>query len=109
MKSEKQISNLRKYPLPYPKEPPYVPTVLPTETKVESGTSQNKSGISVNLSNSGVLSDAGCKDYPLPGYSINPFLVQLVLATRWSTTFSSKVDLPHTIDFRVLCGAKLVT
>jgi len=29
------------------------PTFLPTETKVESGTSQSKSGTSVNLSNSG--------------------------------------------------------
>ena len=28
---------------------------LPTETKVESGTSQRKSGTSVNLSNSGTL------------------------------------------------------
>ena len=32
---------------------------LPTETKVESGTSQSKSGTSVNLSNSGNPSDSG--------------------------------------------------
>ena len=29
--------------------------------------------------------------------------------TRWSTTLSSKVNLPHLIDFRVLRGAILVT
>ena len=29
--------------------------------------------------------------------------------TRWSTTLSSKVNLPHTIDFGALCGANLVT
>jgi hypothetical protein len=32
-----------------------VPFALPTETKVESGTSQSKSGTSVNLSNGGNL------------------------------------------------------
>ena len=32
---------------------------LPTETKVESGTSQSKSGTSVNLSNSGELIRVG--------------------------------------------------
>ena len=26
------------------------------------------------------------------------------LTTRWSTTLSSKVNLPHAIDFRALCG-----
>ena len=26
------------------------------------------------------------------------------LSTRWSTTLSSKVNLPHAIDFRALCG-----
>jgi len=31
---------------------------LPTETKVESGTSQSKSGTSVNLSNSGYLNQS---------------------------------------------------
>jgi len=30
-------------------------------------------------------------------------------ALRWSTTRSSKVNLPHAIDFRAICGAKLVT
>ena len=29
--------------------------------------------------------------------------------TRWSTTLSSKVNLPHAINFRALCGANLVT
>ena len=29
--------------------------------------------------------------------------------TRWSTTLSSKVNLPHVINFRALCGANLVT
>ena len=29
--------------------------------------------------------------------------------TRWSTTPSSKVNLPHTINVRSLCGANLVT
>ena len=28
---------------------------------------------------------------------------------RWSTTLSSKVNLPHVIDFRALCVANLVT
>jgi len=28
---------------------------------------------------------------------------------RWSTTFSSKVNLPHAINFRALCGVNLVT
>jgi len=30
-------------------------------------------------------------------------------ATRWSTPVSSKVNLPHAIDFRALCGANFVT
>ena len=30
-------------------------------------------------------------------------------STRWSTTLSSKVNLPHAINFRALCGAYLVT
>ena len=29
--------------------------------------------------------------------------------TRWSTTLSSKVNLPHAINLRALCGANLVT
>ena len=29
-------------------------------------------------------------------------------STRWSTTRSSKVNLPHAINFRTLCGANLV-
>ena len=29
--------------------------------------------------------------------------------TRWSTTLSSKVNLPHAIHFRALCVANLVT
>jgi len=29
--------------------------------------------------------------------------------TRWATTFSSKVNLHNTINFRALCGANLVT
>ena len=29
--------------------------------------------------------------------------------TRWSTALSSKVNVHHAIDFRVLCGANLVT
>ena len=29
--------------------------------------------------------------------------------TRWSTTLASKVNLPHAINFRALCGANLVT
>ena len=33
----------------------------------------------------------------------------LLHSTRWTTTISSKVNLPHAINFRVLCGAKLVT
>ena len=41
------------------------PRALPTETKVESGTSQSKSGTSVNLSNSGEpaspLAAAACR------------------------------------------------
>ena len=36
--------------------------------------------------------------------------VLLVLpATRWSSTISSKVDLPHAINFRALCGVNLIT
>jgi len=31
------------------------------------------------------------------------------LPTRWSTTLSSKVNLPQEIHFRVFCGANLVT
>jgi len=31
------------------------------------------------------------------------------VATRWTTTLSSKVNLPHEIDVRALCGANLVT
>ena len=31
------------------------------------------------------------------------------MSTRWSTTLSSKVNLPHAINFRALCGANLVT
>ena len=30
-------------------------------------------------------------------------------STRWSTTLSSKVNLPHAIKFRALCGENLVT
>ena len=30
-------------------------------------------------------------------------------ATRWSTSRSSKVNLPHAINFRALCGTNLVT
>ena len=30
-------------------------------------------------------------------------------ATRWSTPVSSKVNLPHPINFRALCGANFVT
>ena len=29
--------------------------------------------------------------------------------TRWSTTLSSKVILPHSVTFRTLCGANLAT
>ena len=29
-------------------------------------------------------------------------------STRWSSTLSSKVNLPHVINFRVLCGANVV-
>jgi len=48
--------NSRGFPIPFAS--PFVslrspPRALPTETKVESGTSQSKSGTSVNLSNSG--------------------------------------------------------
>jgi len=32
-----------------------------------------------------------------------------LVTTRWSTTPSSKVNLPHAINFRALCGANLVT
>ena len=39
---------------------PFLLRALPTETKVESGTAQIKSGTSVNLSNSGEL-QAGCR------------------------------------------------
>jgi len=31
------------------------------------------------------------------------------IPTRWSTTLSSKVNLPHAINFRAFCSAKLVT
>jgi len=30
-------------------------------------------------------------------------------AARWSSTLSSKVKLPHAMNFRALCGATLVT
>ena len=30
-------------------------------------------------------------------------------STRWTTTLSAKVNLPHGINFRALCGANLVT
>ena len=30
-------------------------------------------------------------------------------STRWTTTLSSKVKLPHAINFRALCGANVVT
>ena len=30
-------------------------------------------------------------------------------ATRWGTTLSSKVNLPHAIEFTALCGATLVS
>jgi len=31
------------------------------------------------------------------------------LPTRWTTTLSSQVNLPHAINFRASCGANLVT
>ena len=34
---------------------------------------------------------------------------KLEVATRWSTTLSSKVKLPHRISCRALCGVNLVT
>ena len=37
------------------------------------------------------------------------FSVEIAFPTRWSTTLSSKVDLHHAINVRVLCGASLVT
>ena len=36
-------------------------------------------------------------------------LHQRHLTARWSTTLSSKVNLPHAIKFTALCGAHLVT
>ena len=41
-------------PIPFASRLRSPPRALPTETKVESGTSQSKSGTSVNLSNSGL-------------------------------------------------------
>jgi len=35
--------------------------------------------------------------------------LQLAESTQWSTTLSSKVNLPHTINVRALCAANLVT
>ena len=35
--------------------------------------------------------------------------IRLALSTRWSMTLSSKVTLPHAIDFRALCGENMVT
>jgi len=35
--------------------------------------------------------------------------VCLTPTTQWSTTHSSKVEMPHAFDLRVLCGANLVT
>ena len=31
------------------------------------------------------------------------------MSTRWSTTLSLKVNLPHAIDFRAKCGVNFVT
>ena len=38
-----------------------------------------------------------------------PILQRRYPTTRWCTTLSSKVNPPHSIDFRVLCGTNLVT
>jgi len=40
---------------------------------------------------------------------ITCFFFVFYCTTRWSTTLSSKVNLPCAINFRALCGAKLVT
>ena len=36
-------------------------------------------------------------------------MIGIGVSTRWSTTLSSKVNLPHAINFRASCGADLVT
>ena len=32
-----------------------------------------------------------------------------LVSTRWSTALSSKVNLPHAVNFRAVCGASLTT
>ena len=39
----------------------------------------------------------------------NKYVAGNKYTTRWGTTHSSKVNLPHLADFRALCGANLVT
>jgi len=57
------------------------------------------------------LSRPGACAPPHPHGGVPPFhqkltyLTQLTLATRWSTTLSSKANLPHAINCRDLCGA----
>ena len=36
-------------------------------------------------------------------------LIAISIPTRWSATISSKIKLPHTINFRALCDANVVT
>ena len=38
-----------------------------------------------------------------------PHLIWAPHFTRWSPNLSSKVNVPHVIDFRALCGSNLVT
>ena len=65
----------------FPVRPEAFPRVLPTETKFEIGTSQSKSGTSVNLSNSGDLAREGGFDiardlvHQAPTYLTNSVVV----------------------------------
>jgi hypothetical protein len=45
---------------------------------------------------------------PMPTRVIRP-TSSLGITTQWSTTLSSKVNLPHVINFRAKYGANLVT
>jgi len=38
-----------------------------------------------------------------------PSLLPPYSTARWSTALSSKVNLPHAVNFKALCGANLVT
>ena len=83
-------SKLAERSQPYPCEPRYVPTVLPTAGSMDGPLP----GYQRNLSPLGVWARGGRHRFPnSKPQTLNP-------STRWSTTLSSKVNLPHADKFR---------